>query len=192
MAYTAYKTSRMLKGIINSEKKVHSSSTSSTVNSTGYVVCMSQIIQGDDYTSREGRSILLKSLEMKNNLQKHASATFSTVRVIIFKDTQQRDNSSDTPLITDVLQTAQPMSLRNPDPTKMRRFQILKDKRVTLSDQLPAINWDHYLPLNYHLKFNGTAANDSAQGSIFLLAISDEATNVPTPDFQWRLRFYDN
>lgn len=192
MAYSAYKTANRLKGIINSEKKVHDVTSTAAISTTAAVTCLLNIPQGDDYNNREGRSILLKSLECKGRWVHNDSAGTTTIRMLLFQDNGTRDSGSDFPTISQLLTSSDPMALRNPDPVQFRRFKVLMDKRVSLTNEFPTHNFDKYFKLNHHVKYSGSDSADAAQGSIWVLLLSNESTNTPLNLINWRIRFYDN
>jgi len=46
--------------------------------------------------------------------------------------------------------------------------------------------------LNSHAGYNGTSSCDIQKGSIYLLLVSDKATNTPTFAFNTRMMYIDN
>ena len=189
MAKKAYYGYRMLKGIVNSEKKTYDASFPSPQSSTATVTPLTGIAQGDDYNAREGRSILLKSIQVQGNIGQNNSATATLYRWIVFID---NDNTGSAPTAAQLGITSV-NSLRDPNPVNMKRFSILCDRLIRMDDgsnQNFPIKWFH--KLNHHAKFDGTTANDYAQGSVWLLTVSDQAINTPSITATSRVRYYDN
>lgn len=189
LAGTALNVARGVKALVNSEKHTYSRTVSaSTINSTGSMVELSNISQGDEYTNRQGRSILAKSLELNGWMVQNPSASTTVLRIIIF-----RDNNADgsTPVSTEVLTSNNTFSLRNPEPHNMKRYQILLDKVYTFDDAKSKIaKFSFYKQMNKHIKFaNGANSN---QGSLWCYLLSNEPTNAPTVNLNSRIRFYDN
>ncbi|WP_445779126.1 hypothetical protein, partial [Shewanella sp.] len=44
----------------------------------------------------------------------------------------------------------------------------------------------------HHVKWNGTTASEIKKGGMYMLLLSDEATNTPTCVYNTRLSYYDN
>jgi len=189
MAGTALSIARGVKSLVNSEKHTYSKVVSAgTITSTGSMQELSNIAQGDEYTNRQGRSVLCKSLELNGWMVQNASATTTILRIIIF-----RDNNADgsTPVSTEVLTSNNTYSLRNPEPHNMKRFNILLDKVYTFDSAKSKIaKFSFFKNMNSHIKFaNGANSN---QGSLWCYLLSNEPTNAPTVNLNSRVRFYDN
>lgn len=190
LAVKAFKMAVALKGIINSEKHVHDVGITSAISSTGTVSTISGVAQSDDISGRTGRSILAKSIQLKSTMASHASATGSRVRTIIFVDNM---NQGSTPSVTDILtEDGNPEALRNVL-TEQGRFRVLYD-HIHRLDNVSAkqVTIDKYIKLNHHIFFEGTAAANVGKGSLWLLRVSNEATNTVSQNTETRLRFYDN
>ena len=43
-----------------------------------------------------------------------------------------------------------------------------------------------------HIRYNGTADTDIQKGGLYILFISDQASDYPTCDYQTRLGYHDN
>lgn len=188
MAYKGWKMALGLRKLINVEWKYHNQS--ATLNpSTGTVTHLSNIGQGDDNDLRSGRSILLKSVYLQAVNVINASAANTTTRVIIFVD---HDAGGVSPTVTDVLQTASIISARNLD-TDLGRFTILMDKCINLSDNgNRQITIKKYIPMNIHIKYDGTASTDFSKNNIWMITLSSEPTNTPEFSYNLRLRYIDN
>ena len=193
VARKAWSGVKMLKGIVNAEKKTFDRDCSNLPDTTGSIQCLTDIAQGDDYNGREGRSILAKSLELFGNLNVGANNTDTFCRFIVFIDTNLQDSGT-LPAVTDYLTSASQAALRNPNPNFMKRFVTLMDTTVCVDEYNPNKQWRFFKKLNHHIKFDGTAAADASQGAILLLTISNMtgAGNTPTSALRSRMRYYDN
>lgn len=119
---------RKANGASNADLRLHQTALSvSGVSSTGTVVAMSSISQGDENANREGNTISPTLVKLNILLTKHASATASQVRCIVF-----RYKVGTSSAVTDVLESA---SYTNsfPSVTKRRDFNILYDRLFDVS-----------------------------------------------------------
>ena len=191
MAYTAYKGVKLLKGLINVENHLFDSFNSTTYSTTATVQVLNDISSGDANQNRTGTSILAKHLTAKYSCYINASATASIVRCLIVRDLH---NQNATPAATDILAdvatypTISPIKESNTD-----RFWVLSDKKYTLSINGSRLIEDEiYIPLDFHISFTSTGSGKYETNSIFLLIVSNEATNTPVVQWYTRLSFYDN
>lgn len=180
---------RYLKGLVNSELfKYEINDTGNSIDASGTIINLNEIAQGDGDAGRTGNSILAKSLYLNFDFSKHNLATNTYLRMLLFIDKQQ---ISDTyPSVTDVLDTASVLAPLNN--ATVGRFTILRDMRVVLNDNRPGIFFKIYKKLFNHIRFNGGLATDTQKGGVYLLFISNEATNAPTVSFRGRLCYHDN
>lgn len=189
-----------LASVINTEWKNYGGSklSNTEADNSGVVWRLAPTAQGDDVTDRIGNSILPKKLNIRLNAFKNAGATTTQLSIYLLKD-MEYDGAN--PAVTDILSTAHYISLLNLDNSK--RFRILKVKRWTMDAYHPTkwlqwqINFNKPNPKRkrwYHIKYKGSTANDSdaREGQLIILAISDQAANVPTIDMRYRLRYIDN
>lgn len=189
MAYTAYKGVRMLKGLVNVEKKLFTNSGfSGNPSNTGYITVLNTINAGDDVAERNGNSILAKYMTGKIYITQNSSATNTVVRCIIFQDLA---NQSSTPSVASVLEAVNPASPMNVD--NVDRYWILYDRMITLSTGgKTMVPLNIFRRLNFHCKYDGTGGTDYEINAICMLLISNEPTNTPTVTGYWRLAYYDN
>lgn len=188
LAYKAYRGVRYIRGLVNSEKKHHDVTWTPTVNTTGTTRSLTSIAQGDGISTRDGNSILVKSLYFRMSSQLNSGATASFVRFIVFQDKQQVADT--TPGVTDVLETADYLSHLNR--ANLGRFKILRDVTYGLDGNTVVRVFKRYIYLNTHIRYNGTASTDIQKNGLHVLAISNEATNVPTVDFNFSISYHDN
>lgn len=180
----------LLKGIINSEKKRRDQQGSGNVSVTPSIDLLTPIDQGDEVNERNGNSVLAKYFTFGCTGVINPSAFATIMRYIIFVD---NDNDGQTPTATELLTNVTNMhSALNPDYTS--RFTILADRFITLSQNGKAIEQhDIFKRLDFHIKYiTGTGSTGFGKSNIWLLLYSNEDTNVPTFDYNFRLVYYDN
>lgn len=191
LAIKALRGVKAIRGIINSEKKVHDISSSFEPTTTGTVIHLNPVSQGDTNTSRDGNSILAKYLGVRTRSIMHSTATATYIRYMIIQDTQQVSDT--TPTIGDILQDVSVLSFYDRN-LNVGRFKVLHDK----VQNLDVINrWSGQLnfncSLNHHTKFNGTAGSDIQKNGLYLVLLSNEATGTkPNVTYESRFAYYDN
>ncbi len=180
-----------VKTILNVEHKFLDTEIDLAVTAAGIITPLCLVAQGDDNFERVGRRIKPMTLSVRGNLIQHASAVNTQVRLIIFKT---KNNQAAVPTIAEVLKTSTPHSMYVLT-AQQNSFTILSDRTMTLSDVL-STNQNYRLSkkLSGHVDYNGQAADESSQGrgGLYILLISDEATNTPTFDASFRVRYVDN
>lgn len=192
MARTAISGVNYLKSLVNVEGHKHDTNLSASVSSSGTVQCLTTIAQGDTYQTRTGNSILLSSLLHRCNYLVHGTATNTLVREIVFMDLQQVADTNVT--VADVLETVDVLSALNGNTAG--RFKVLGDTTIKLNQKsetnfIKQRFWNFH-GQNYHCRYNGTASSDIQKGHIYVLLLSNEATNTPTCQVYNRISFYDN
>ncbi len=181
----------VLKGLINTEFKTIDTVNTGTVSTTAGFVLLNGTAPGDDFDTRDGRQIRVKSVQVTITWIQHATAVVTFLRVIIFIDKQPNEV---TPVVTQLLDTSSIVSFRNLDQRK--RFIILKDKVLTMSDvgtKQGIMKWYKQLDAKtmYDAGTAGTIA-DITTNALFLMLVSSEASNQPTVTRVTRVRFIDN
>jgi hypothetical protein len=189
-AQAALRLATQIKGLVNVEKHRHLVSTSSTnINTTGTVLYLAGISQGDDKADRSGNSILVKGISIKMRIQQSTTPQDTVIRIIWFIDLQQVADGS--PAITDVLETnstTAPLNRNN-----VGRFKILKQQYYNLQKaNTSQVLVNKFIPLNHHIRYNGGSATDIQKGGIYMFILSDETTNLPTFVSDQIVQFYDN
>lgn len=179
---------RFMKGMINSERHYTDIDAGGTPNNAGYITLINEIAQGDDVANRQGNSLLHKYVKINYACTINGSATETFVRIIVFTDTA---NQGSTPSVTSVITTASVVAQKNVD--NQKRFVILKDIKFWLNaaNKTQTIG-KIYIPTNYHCRYSGSSGTDVLQNAIYILVISNEATNAPVFVSQARNAFYDN
>ena len=190
LAGKAWSGVKAIRHLVNSEK-LHLVTTSSTgISNTGSVAIFNNIAQGDSISGRTGNSILMSDVLLRYECVINSSAASTLVRVIVFIDTEQVGDTN--PAVSDVLQSVSTLAGLNKN--QPGRFSVLYDRLVSLnSNGTQSFNDKWYLKnMDIHAKYNGTTANDINKNGIYLLLISDQATNTPTVSTNLTLGYYDN
>lgn len=197
LAIKALKMARNLKKVVNVEFKdlVHNGSITPN-DSTGDVRAMGgiNIDQGDTSSTRDGRSVKLTSWFMRAILYNSASATSdTTVRMVLVHDKQVNQSLASA---SDIVENVGLTGLMNRD--NADRFKVLFDKTFILkpsySGEVANISFQKYIPLNLHIKYDGTGGGiaDITSNELLLFTVSNQATNTPTIAYRTRVKFVDN
>lgn len=191
IAQKAWSGMRYIKGLINVERKFFDVTAVTSPDNSGTVINLSNIAEGTDYNNRDGNSILLQNLLFRVNTSGNVAGNNIFVRAIIFADNYQTGTD---PTVLNLLETASTNSPLNHVTSK--RFTIYKDFKWTLDLYNPTKTMKKYIkfPQSTHIKYQNTTGADASnwEGSLYLLLISDQATNKPSVDWYARLRFTDN
>ncbi len=192
MATKVAKDVMYLKSLLNIE--YFSIGTAFTVdpNSSGAVLNLSAIAQGDDNNSRQGNKIRAKNLLCSGVITLHASATDSRVRLVIVRD---NNGSTSQPAISDLWSTVASFFNNRPKlgtPQSNSRFSILMDKMVIVNSDTPTKSFNWSQSLDHHVYFTGTGATDEGKGHCYLMIASNEATNDPVVNATSRFYYIDN
>lgn len=191
MARAAINGVKFMKGLINCEKKYMINNFNSNVSTTANVLLLTNCAEGDDETQRNGRSVLTRSVYVNGYVTVNASATGTVFRYVLFVD---KNSNGVAPAAAEVLTASSVTSTLNQD-NAGSRFTIIADKHITLYPaQKPIVNISCFRKVYHHTKWDGTTAvqADCVSGHIYLLMVSNEATNTPTPVLETRVGFYDN
>lgn len=190
LASQALKGVWYLKGLVNSEMKHVITASASTPSNSGSIIHLTAVGQGDsDVANRSGNSIFVRNLFARLSFERNASATNTFVRYIFFIDTQQVGDTN--PTVATVLNSSSTLSALNTGTAG--RFKILKDGMVSLSSSgQSAIYKKIYLNMRHHVRYNADSGSDQQKGAIYLLVISDQATNTPTFTYNIKIGYHDN
>lgn len=189
MAKTALRKVNKLNSIVKSELKTIDHLFPTPQSGIPTITSLTSLIQGTDYNQRIGRSIRLKSVQYQGNIGMNASATSTLYRIVIFVD---NDNTGTPPASTDIgIGTVN--DIRSSNPNAMKRFTILQDRLIRMATG-NVLNFPlkGFRRLNHSVKYDGTAAIDTSQGSLWLLTVSDQAINQPSITCTARVRYWDN
>lgn len=191
---TVARTVAQMAGLINSEVKFIDQTLSSAITNTGSTAneLITQIGEGDDINQRNGRFILAKSLQWKMSFAVNPSATgASIIGYALIMDKKPSIALSGTPW-TDVFVQADPNSLIAKG-TNSDRWVILRRGIIDLSLQNASKHLKGFLSLKgIHIKYNGASSTNLETNAIYLLLISNQATNTPTVTGSIRFEYHDN
>lgn len=178
-----------LKGLVNSEMLHNQQIGSTTVSSTGLVTLLNGMSQGDTSSARTGNSVLMRNVHLRLVLTQAPAAISTIYRVMLILDKQQVGDTS--PTISDILESASPLSPLATASTG--RFKVMKNWFFTTDDdkaQTKIIT--HYKDFRFHTRYNGIANTDIQKNGLYLVLISDQATNIPTLNYSWKVGYHDN
>lgn len=185
-----------LKSMVNIEEKYHDSSIFTAKDDTWEVHTPNLIQQGDTATTRDGNSCKIIKYYIKGYLQHNASGSPSqTVRVII---AARKANSTSAMNISQILEgthTGSDAIIQMYDKVNMSGIRILKDFKITVNTDYPKKYFTHYLPANFHSKFNQAVpvAANVTEGLVQMFYVGDQATgNYPTLAIDSRIVYVDN
>lgn len=183
---------KYLKSLINVEHKYVDTTATTTSSTTPALVLLNALALGTPSTSRLGQSIKMTALYANIFWSINASASTTYTRMIIFKDMQP---NAAAPAASDLLVTTgsvlSPLVIGN-----ARRFKVLMDIRKNLSiNGTEIVKFKRFMKLFFHTRYNnqnnGTIA-DITTNSLYMLHMSDQATNTPSFSYSIRCRFIDN
>lgn len=167
--------------------------TSAIVTSSGSITHLSAIPEGDGQSQRTGDLVRAQSLLIRMHIFCNASAANgNTLRVIVFRWFQDS-----TPVLTDILNSA--TIIANYNMNNKKHFAIMSDKfhyvalstagrsessPITLLKTKPKYMW--------RLEYDDDPGTIPRYGGIYVLCISNEATNGPWVVANTRLRYFDS
>lgn len=162
------------------EFKSKDSSDTNPANSTTRVVLLNGIARGDEISERNGREVVMRSVQLSCYMRAKAGATTpQIIRYVLFYD---RQTNATAPAVTDLLQADAVNAMRNLE--NRRRFKIFMDKKVSVdgpSSGTGSHAWEFYRKLRHPVTFNsgdaGTVA-DITTGSLYLLITGTEAAGA--------------
>ncbi len=183
-----------LKGLVNVEFKFLDHIAVSTVSATPTIIQITNAAVGDTAETRDGDQVKLTSIYLNYIITLNASATASTMRVMLIKDSQTNgaiytaaqlfaDSTANDNLVS-------PLNLDN-----KYRFKVLYDRNhIVSSTGKSIIHLKKYIKVSDKIRYGGAAGDitDLNSASYSILAVSNEATNQPTFQRSFRVRFVDN
>jgi len=188
------------------ELKYLDSFDASVLTTTGFILHLTGIAQGDDFNQRVGEEVISKYLNMKLRLSKTASINSPQIRCIIFWDMQNNGVGptlfTSTSLVEGLLDNAvitntmlSPHNYRTKD-----RYHILWDKHITFNpDDVTAnqtINYKKNIKLSGAKIKYGTSAGSIAAtvGRALYFGIFGTTSSVTdvTPNIANRIWFTDS
>lgn len=187
-----FRNVNMLKGLVNVERKLYSLQLSDAItNAAAIIHPISNVSAGDDINTRNGNSILAKTLQIRSTFTyPHVGAGFTGayVRFLVVKDTMQTGSD---PQVTEILQSGTYLAPILDD--AVSRFQVVIDEIIPLSPSGEnTIQRKYFRNLNFHIKYFGTSSNSEYKNNMFLLLLTNSASQSVLVENYVRLSFYDN
>lgn len=187
---------RYLKGLVNSELlKRDKSGQALGIDRDGIVIPFTDISQGDNDGNRTGNSIFVKRVQF--NFQAFTkSNTSQCLRVIIFKDSQQIDDTPPTGnMVLDAAGTryAAQSGLNS---ATVGRFTILANRVIQFTPDRPVISYKLGASMRHHVRYNGSGTIDIQKGGLYVLLITNADPSVSGDQIDvnyWsRISYHDN
>lgn len=194
-AVKAYKLAKYMHGMINCEKKYHNFVQNTTTDYGGYISCLSNMGQGDTDSTRDGTSILARSVYFNANITMESTQTTQDFRIIMFVD---KNTIKGVPItVADLLQvTGSRNVLLSPyNQTINGRIKVLRDWKFNLDTaKSRSKRISEFIKIYLHPKFTGASSADFDKDHIFIcvLASNPVGSSLPTVDIVSRLGYYDN
>lgn len=191
-ASTALRLATQVYGMVNSERMLLPLTSSDAVTTTAGITHLTPIAQGDSNISRTGNSILAKTLNMQMEVVMHNSATSTFFRILVIQDKQQ---VADTPpTIADILEASSSTNSIYEINTH-GRFKILKNYHFSLDTykaRSKVIKFHYKFPKTHHIRYNGSASSDIQKNGVYLVLLSNEATNAGNVNWYSTFTYHDN
>ena len=184
---------KYIKGLVNSEMLHFDSQgfvNQSNVPPLGIVSSIMLLAEGDDVFNRTGNSILLKSVHIKNRLTWNVVTPGTVFKYWVVQDNQQISDTA--PAFSTIFNGRDVLSMMNRD--FLGRFKILKTGEYKQDTTFPQIQFDIYLPLQQHVKFNGPLSTDIQKGGLYFVTSSSAgvANQQPFLLSDLRVSYHDN
>lgn len=192
-ATKALTLARSVASKVNVEYKTNDSASNVGVSTTAQTIHLTGLTKGDDYNNRDGRSVCYKSIEMDLYTIQHASATATVVRYVLVLC----KNGLSAPTFAGIFDTSSAQAvIAHRNLTNRKNYVILWDKLEFMDSASHKQCIDSkFKKLNMHTIFNSGNAGDITDienNALYLVMVSNEATNTPTVYYNVRLRFVDN
>jgi len=158
------------------------------VNSSGTVINLSNIAQGDGESSRTGLLIRVMGIGIHGSWRTNLTPTQTSMRLIVYVDMRNVVDAKSTP--ANILEELTPFSYINH--RRIKKFKILVDRFLTLNNldhTTSAFRW--WKKVEFVQGYNGTLSTDIESKGLNMLLISTEGTNVPIFTFSSRIIYTD-
>lgn len=158
-----------------------------TVTTTATVNGIFTLPVGTGDSQRVGNRVWMKSFFLRLAVTPNATAGLNFLRFIVFKDRQCNGSApAASDLLTSSTNYLSPLLMDN-----NMRFKILFDRIYTVDSDATGAQVDKvYRKLKFPVEFQDTTSAAISNG-LFILMISDQATNGPTVSYQSRLKYTD-
>lgn len=177
---------------INVEIKHHDvTQVGTAIPSTGNIIGLAAVPQGDAFDNRDGSSIKVLNLTSRMSFVSSVSATSGTlVRLILFRGKQENGVGYSA---TDILEAATVHSPKNY--TDRFRTKILMDQTFALNNQSTSHALTRFMTkvqkLQGHVSYDDATTNIE-DGGLYMLQLSNQGVNTPNITAHHRLTFTDN
>lgn len=193
VARSLRRISRLEKGISGREWKTHDVSSSTAVSTTGSVIPISAMAQGDTSLLREGLQVRMQTIAYRLTCTLNTSVSSTKIRFIVVMD---KECHGVAPTVAELLEAGSPIEFKEHD--QRGRFRFLSDKTYMINSQYSGQEFQIFKRWFKNLKgrkhwYIGTAGSTANLGknALYLVMISDQATYTPTVAYRTRLRFTD-
>ncbi len=192
-ASKALVVANQVRRLVNVEYKSKQTTFTVDPNSSGAVLALTNIAQGDELDQRDGQKIRAKYISVGGNILQNGSSSSTITRLMIVRD---NNGSTTQPSITSLFASAADFfngKLKLGDPQTNSRFSILWDKVVITdlsSNFRKNVQWSS--SLDHHIFYSGTAGTDEGKGHLYLFIASNEATNDPVVAIRSMVKYLDN
>jgi hypothetical protein len=154
-------------------------------------ILINGLTKGDDFSNRDGRQIRLKSLQCAFTANMHGSASDTGLRCLLVIDKKPATLTFNDSALLDGVNLLKMRNLSN-----RNRFVILKDFVINMhATNKHEVTTKFYKKVDLKTIYNSANfgdIQDIENNAVYLVFLSDEATNVPQVDYQIRARFIDN
>lgn len=191
-AYTALNTAKWIARFINTEVKfLDTAINTSSTGVNGAITALDSIPEGDGESARSGTSVKPMRISFRLNATQHASATLTILRLIIFRGKFERDNE---PTVSDIFASTGVNQFKVNDKKYNTKFIVDRHYIFDAVNTSRTKKIDGSYKLFGHIQFDAsqTDGTDHENGGVYLLLISNEATNAPTVVGNFRLTYTDN
>lgn len=187
-ALQAYKMGKLAISMLNTEIKHHDTLNAGLAPSSGAwgQFILNAVPQGDTDKTRDGSKVRFKSLSLQGNIQVHASATCTRVKVVIVNTKAVGSGV----ITTDLYDAVAPDAFRNMDFTT--KFEVMWS-RIFLLDNKTKLEKNIKFFKKLSLPVNFVADSTTIENNqLQVVYCSDESVNTPTMEIYARMRYIDN
>lgn len=190
LARLAWSGVKGLRALVNAEKHFTDYSGAGLIAySTGQVIDLTAISQGDTINNRTGNSVLVNNVSNRLFYTKDVNATNTLIKVMLVLDTQQIADTAVT--ASSILESVDPLSPLNRQ--NLGRYKILATRNVSLHSSKTMAKVNIFRKFKkHHYRYNGTASTDIQKGGLYLVSVHNEPTNLPSIGFNSTVAYYDN
>jgi len=156
-------------------------------DTTGAVACLNLLAVGDDNTTRDGRQVTIKSVQIKGIIRPQDTGTLNTMARVLLVWDNANNSAAAVPTITQILSASGSQSFPLID--NANRFTILMDQSFPVAyfnntatqavAGAPTVHLvEKYLKINQVTQYSGTTNTIGSiqNGSLLLVTIGDQAT----------------